>query len=144
MGFIVAPSQFEIEHHAAIFAGQAYEAEHGVLPDAPMWRMLERRFELNPARFSFWHPNIAILIERQGSPSTPPACRAPHGWIGCMRRPPMPIIPSPLCEPPGVVCQPVPPHSGSQVVPEPAASTLLAIAFTASCLWWLWTKDRAD
>jgi len=62
--FTVAPSQFEIDHAAAIVAGMHYQAEHGVLPPTPMWRALERRHDLDPARFDRWHPNVGLMIER--------------------------------------------------------------------------------
>jgi len=66
MGFIVHPSQWEVDHARAIFAGQAYQASHdGQLPETAMWKMLEFRHELNPARFTHWHPNIALIFENR-------------------------------------------------------------------------------
>lgn len=138
--FSIEPSKWEVDHAAGIVSGQAYESQHGVLPDTPMWRMLERRFELNPVRFSFWHPNVAILIEHQGlSPIEHPQ---PHGWIGRMRGPSPPITP-PTCDLPGVACPPRAPHMGGQTVPEPASSMLLAIALMAWGAWYFGTQDRS-
>jgi hypothetical protein len=64
MGFIVHPSRWEADHARAIFAGQAYQASHdGQLPETAMWERLEFRYDLNPARFARWHPNIALMLE---------------------------------------------------------------------------------
>jgi hypothetical protein len=63
--FTIKPSQFEVEHWPAIRAAELYQAEHGdALPATPIWRALERRHDLNPARFDHWHPNLGIMIER--------------------------------------------------------------------------------
>ena len=118
--FALPPSPYEVDHAAAIMAGVRYQAEHGVLPDAPAWRMLERRHDLNPVRFTHYHPNLAAILD--GLTLPPP--RAPHyGWAGHMRgRPTL----APL------TVQPEPP-SAATPVPEPASAAMwflgLAVAF---------------
>lgn len=63
--FTVAPSTWEVEHHPAIRAAELYQASHdGALPSSPAWRALERRHDLDPTRFSHWHPNISLMIAR--------------------------------------------------------------------------------
>ena len=145
--FSIKPSKYEIEHSAQIHAGIRYEAEHGVLPSDPFWSFLEHRYELNPARFSYYHPVSAWLIEHQGQHHD--GHRTPHGWIGYMRHPEPPVIPPCLpsipigpCETPHVACPPPPPHTGNLVTPEPAASTMLAVAMLAVGGWWFLTKER--
>lgn len=62
--FSTTPSSWEIDHVAGIRAGEAYQSSHdGVLPATPMWGMLERRYELNEARFRRWHPNVALMLD---------------------------------------------------------------------------------
>lgn len=130
MGFMVSPSAWERAHAAGIFAGQKHEAEHGTLPNTPMWRMLEYRHDLNPARFDHWHPNIGIILEHRDHHAIVP----PHHWIGHMRGPSL------SCEP--LPALPPPPQQGSQTVPEPAASTMLAMAFVLVGAWWFMTKRK--
>jgi hypothetical protein len=121
MSFVIAPSHFEVDHFRAIFAGQTYLAEHGDLPDNPFWRAMERRRELNPARFSYWHPNISYLLEyRWFKPVDPPVINLP--------------IETPQCLVP-------PPETRAQVAPEPAASTMLALALLAVGAWRLMMKE---
>jgi hypothetical protein len=80
--FTLPPSPWEIQHAAGILAGMTYQAEHDdALPDTPMWRMLERRHDLNPARFDRWHPNIALMIERLPLNHS----EIPNSWTGHMR-----------------------------------------------------------
>lgn len=144
LGFIVRPSEWEQSHAVAIFAGQAYEAENHALPDTPMWRMLESRHDLNPARFDHWHPNVGLILEHGFQPH--PDHRTPHNWTGYMRGPAspgLPLIPLGPNETPHVVCQTEPPHMGRQVAPEPAASTMLAMALAFAGGWWFFTKKRA-
>lgn len=145
MGFIVHPSEWEVEHAGAVFAGQAYQATHdGALPDTPMWRMLEFRHSLNPARFDHWHPNVGLILENGDSGTftegVAGASPAPHHWIGYMRGPSpstaiglprvwgvgITLPPTSHFSPPGFT--PVPPISeaatstGSQPPPPPPAS----------------------
>ena len=114
MSFILRPSEWEVDHARGIFAGMAYQAEHqGELPATPMWRALERRYDLAPMRFAHYHPNIAAMIATaRETPYDPPPC-----------------IP--------VVCVPPPSHGASQHVPEPAACVLLAVGIA-----WAWWRAR--
>ncbi len=145
MSFIVHPSQWEIEHAGAIFSGQAYQAAHdGQLPDTPMWRMLEFRHSLNAARFSHWHPNVALILENREPAAESPQYSLPrvHGWIGHMRGPALPVqsfTPEQLASTPltpdvadwRAITQ-TPPQVQTQAVPEPSAALqgLTALAFT--------------
>jgi hypothetical protein len=118
--FTVPPSPFERDHAAGILAGMTYQAEHdGALPDTPMWRMLERRKELAPARFDHWHPNLALMIERL--PLNHPAI--PEGWTGHMRGGAL----APLTVPPAAVAG----------VPEPSSLALCCVGL-AVVLWVTW------
>ena len=114
MAFILRPSEWEVDHARPILAGMAYQAEHnGELPATPMWRALERRCDLAPARFERWHPNLSLMIrEARETPYDPPPC--------------FPIV----CTPPPCESS----HGASQHVPEPAACVLLAVGIA----WAYW------
>lgn len=95
----IHPSKWEVQHHEAIQQGESYIAEHHTLPDSPIWRMLERRYELNTARFRFWHPESANILDSLKSYIPPTYC----DWI----KPEHPNFP-PY----------VPPTTGTQVTPD--------------------------
>ena len=58
------PSDWEAEYIEGLVLGIRHEAATGEMPIGPLWSMLERRYDLNPERFSIHHPNVAALIER--------------------------------------------------------------------------------
>lgn len=118
MGFYAPPRMWELEHRQQFLSAQHTLTTTGNLPDTPMWRMLERRFDANEARFTFWHPNFARLI-RDAEGQSMPIC--PIG------RPDLPVWGEmrTSCVPP------VP-----QAIPEPNALVLSLIAVAASSLLW--------
>jgi hypothetical protein len=87
-----------------------------MLPGTPMWAMLERRFELDPSRFSFFHPNVAMMLNHAGNHVRHP--HEIHGWAGRMRGPHEPSTPS---------CPIEPPHLNPQTVPEPDSLAMGAV-----------------
>lgn len=120
MGFMVQPSRWERDHAGFVFRSQAYQDRHdGGLPSTPIWRMLERRFDLDQARFSFWHPNVARMILRSREdayvPVLPPGPVIP------------PCIPAVPVVPPGLD----PCRGGEQVVPAPGSLALGLAAVAA-------------
>lgn len=124
MGFITRPSEYEIEHHVQIFAGQAYAATHGgSLPDTRFWREMEFRRSLNPARFDHWHHNIGWMLEHDGNHASRPI--RPHSWVGRMRGPAVPIVPQRPVEPTTPILNP-------RTIPEPASLATLSISLA---LW---------
>jgi hypothetical protein len=137
MSFIVRPSKWEVEHAKGIFAGQAYAATHGgELPDTPMWRMLEFRHTLNPARFDFWHPNVGLLLESRPSGTPTGGQPAPQELTEKPITPTTPVTP-PTEVPPTTTTreQEIPPTP--HAVPEPTAvfqglmAATLAVALIA-------------
>jgi hypothetical protein len=116
--FSLPPSPFERDHAAGILAGMTYQAEHDALPDTPMWRMLERRHDLAPARFDRWHPNIALMIERLPLNHS----EIPNSWTGHMRQggtlAPLTVQPSAVA-----------------TIPEPSSLVLCCVALALVALW---------
>lgn len=164
MGFIVRPSPWEVQHARGIFAGQAHQAQNGgQLPDTPMWRMLEFRYSLNTARFTYFHPNVARMIEQKLTP--PPVEPPPVEPPPPIAPPPPPIIPPPEIvippptptptDPPPItppVDPPVdppgeqiidPPPDGGGVVPEPGAFSMLLVAVVVVGVFCLHMTKRA-
>ena len=122
MGFIVPPSQWEIEHARPIFAAQKYQdANNGQLPDTRVWRMLEFRHDLNPARFNFFHPNIGRMIERQDTPTPLP----PPAEQGLNPPPVDPPLTPPVEQ---EIVDPPPGGVGGVATPEPSSLLMLASA----------------
>jgi len=120
--FALPPSPWEIGHAAGIKEGIAYQDSHGdTLPDSSTWRMLERRYDINPLRFQYWHPNIALMIERSRFDRGPDPAPLPPPLLPCNPPPPCVIAPPPPCGNEG----------GSHVVPEPSTLTLLLIGAVA-------------
>lgn len=139
MGFIVPPSKWEIQHAGRIFAAQNYQAAHGgQLPDTPMWRMLEFRYDLNARRFTFNHPNISRMIVSQRV--TPPTSTVPQvidvpkdPVPGPPDVPTNPVLPlTPPLPPPdsggGTIVNPTPVPLTPTTVPEPSAIVMFAAA----------------
>lgn len=85
--------------------GLRYREHHdGQLPGTPFWRYLEARYDLDPARFTHWHPRVGHWIHE-----------AHHPGQGMS-----PSRPS--------TGQPSPPPEGSQsLVPEPGSGLLFGI-----------------
>lgn len=149
MGFIVRPSAWEVQHARGIFEGQAYQAQNGgQLPDTPMWRMLEFRYSVNAARFTYFHPNIGRMIEQKLTPPAPvtpvdpPPVDPPPLTPPVPLEPPVdppPITPPPVDPPPitppvdpppdgGQIITPPPDGGGGGVVPEPSAFSMLLVS----------------
>jgi hypothetical protein len=113
--FAVPPSPFEVDHAGQILAGLRYQAEHGALPDTPMWRMLEHRHAINPVRFDFYHPNVGRILD--GLTLAPPFVTHHHGWVGHMRGPKLaPLVVRPDAPPVVVASVPEPPTLGLWLV----------------------------
>ena len=137
MGFIVPPSKWEIQHAKQIFAAQNYQAaNNGQLPDTRAWRMLEFRHDLNPTRFGFFPPNIALMIEAQnitppGDPGTDPPIDPP--------------ITPPVDPPTGgqEITPPPPNEGGAPTVPEPASFLMLIVALLTVGLCFQRARRRA-
>lgn len=63
--FDFKPSPFEVSHARFIYLSREYQTFHGGdLPPTRPWGRLEHRWELNPARFDYFHPNVGRMIER--------------------------------------------------------------------------------
>lgn len=146
MAFIVPPSRWEIQHAGPIMAAQAYQAaNNNQLPDTRAWRMLEYRYDINPSRFTFFHPNVGRMIELERTPP-PPAEQIVDGWEG--QPPPIippvdggtPVIP-PLNPPIGQEIDP-PGNPPPQVVPEPGSLLMLAVAILTIGLLFRSQKGR--
>jgi hypothetical protein len=130
--FAIPPSPWEVDNVAAYVVGERHLAEFGTLPGNTGWRMLERRYDLNPLRFAEHHPNVAALIEQArqelhdgpGRPDFPPIDRC------------SPYVPECGCEQP-------PAHGGggNLVVPEPSG---LALGLVAAIVWMgvMWRRAR--
>lgn len=158
MSFTVRPSQWEIEHAGGIFAGQAYQVQHnGQLPDTPMWRLLEYRYSVNAARFTFYHPNIGRMIAQKLTPPPPPPVVPPVTPPPVT--PPSPITPPPPVGPPitppptdgggsdgggqVIVPPPGPGDGGAITVPEPGAFSMLLVSMVVLGAFCLHMAKRA-
>jgi len=164
MGFIVRPSAWEVQHARGIFAGQAYQAQNGgQLPDTPVWRMLEFRYSLNTARFTYFHPNVARMIEQKLTPPpvapppvAPPPVEPPPPITPPITPPPAIVIPPPVdpppitppitppVDPPGEqIIDPPPAPGGGGAVPEPGAFAMLLVAVVVVGVFCLHMTKRA-
>lgn len=134
--FSLPPSTFEVDHWRSILAAERYQDAHdGALPQTLAWHRLERRYDLNPMRFSRWHPNVSLLIERSrqdhedgpGRPDMPPLDRCSPYEYECG-------------------CEQSPPHGGSgeqNVVPEPPALVSMGAAIVVWYAAFLWLRKTA-
>lgn len=122
LSFALPPTPWELQHAQGILAGQAYQAQTGgLLPDTPMWQMLEFRYSLNASRFTYFHPNVARMIEQKLTmppPTTPPVTPPP------VTPPPPTVVPPPtppITPPPAIVIPPPtdPPPITPPVDPPP-------------------------
>lgn len=110
---VAQPTKFERENVGLIRSGYQHLVEHGTLPDTPFWHLNEFRYDLNEARYTINHPNIANIIDMYLANVTIPPDRP---W------PPVePILP--VCPPINPPCVPVTPCEplNPQTVPEPTA-----------------------
>lgn len=115
---MLPPSTYEVQHARPILQAQAFQQTHnGDLPDTKIWRMFERRFNLNEQRFTHFHPNIAALIRMShmgGGHQEEVVYISPQFMPPC----PIPYLPPGPTDPPD---QAIP------AVPEPPSSHLLII-----------------
>jgi len=122
--FTLPPSKWEVEHAAGLFRSQVYQKLHeGDLPDTPIWQMLEQRFEINPDRFTSYHPNVAAMIL---------ASREEEQEVGELPSCPQittPIVGLPLPATPGG------PPGPQTAVPEPSSIVTFALAVVALYFW---------
>lgn len=148
--FSVRPTTWELNHVGALASGAHYTESHdGQLPNNAFWRDLEFRFHRNESAFGINHPNFRLFLDSVFSHPAPAIpCLPPHrGWVGHMRG--SCICPPPICNPisppngaPTWPCQYVPPQLATQVVPEPAASTMLVAALVFVAGWAFLTKGK--
>lgn len=106
-----------------------YRAQHdGDLPPAPGILKLEQRYELNPERFSYWHPhevqwfnNLPVVtVNPPVAPLPPPIVPQPVPLP-----PPLPIVSIPT---------PTPVPNCPSAVPEPSSIMLLSLGFVVSLI----------
>ncbi len=123
MSFIVSPTRWEVDHAHALEAGAEFASTHdGELPQTPMWKMLEHRYELAPARFAFWHPNVALILERAEQSRIDAPCVA-MPWREAPR------IPLVACDPPS-------PRTASLSTAEPASLVGASICIVLLAAYW--------
>jgi len=116
MMFPLPPSRWEREHAGFVLRSLRFQAERdGDLPGTPAWGMFERRYDLAPARFESWHPNLAAMIRLSREADFPALPAAP---------PCVPAAPALPPAPPG-------PNPPQVAAPEPASLALGAIAAAA-------------
>ena len=124
--FVVAPSKYERDNVREIRELVREAKETGHLPSTPVTEMWERRFDLNPLRFGFNHPNLRIFMQEFSIDRDSPYLHPPQP----------PVYADPPANPPDTgctTCEPCP-----QVVPEPEAIVMLGaalglIAFAMQC-----------
>lgn len=157
LGFAYRPTAWEVQHAPGILAGQAYQAQNdGLLPDTPMWRMLEFRYSLNASRFTYFHPNVARMIEQKLTMPPPPPVTPPPPTVTPpppITPPPSIVIPPPTDPPPvtppvdpppgGQIIDPPPPGGDTGVVPEPSAFAMLLVAVAALAVFCVHMRIRA-
>jgi hypothetical protein len=96
---------------------EAYRETHGdILPSTPFVIYIEARYELNPLRFTHYHPRLGEWIKESLVASEPPPSTPGHVTQSS--------------SPPG------PPQGGG--VPEPSSWVLWAIGLSAVLLWRKW------
>lgn len=124
-------SPWERDHIEGLILGIRHEAATGELPQGPMWSMLERRYDLNPERFTSYHPNIARMIDRSRDREANPR---PDVWP--IDRPNI-FVPVDRCETP---IPPPDPCLNPQVVPEPSSLFGMGAAIGIWFLVYLWQR----
>ena len=139
--FYTEPTTFEIKNSKAFADSKAFLERTGLLPDNPGWDFLLKRYELNPERFEFNHPNFTTLIERASDHPTNP--RPPIWPIDRPGWPPQtgPIVPP--VNPPGEGCTECEPCLPPQTVPEPSALFGMTAAIGIWFLVYLWQRNVA-
>jgi hypothetical protein len=99
----------------------AYRAGHaGLLPATPFVVYVERRYELDPERFTAWHPRLGRWIAEDVN------LRAVAG------EPPVVTGPTTTTTTTTMTCEP-PPGGGG--VPEPPACLLLSLGIVLAWVW---------
>lgn len=96
-------------YHSQDKIAEEYRLTHtNQLPDTSFWNYLTARYDIDPSRFSYYHPMISKWI------------RESEAYV-----PPIP----PVCLPPIIVVPP-PNHGDPHVstVPEPSSGVIMAIA----------------
>lgn len=107
--FPLKPEPLAELRHQAI----EYREHHGgLLPETKPWHYLEKRWEINPSRFSHWHPLLGRWITED--------------WNLRHQIPIIPLIPHEIPDPGH--CIEVPEcHLKPVVTPEPSSSVLVVI-----------------
>jgi hypothetical protein len=102
-------------YHSQDKIAEEYRSTHNdQLPSTPFWNYITARYDIDPSRFSHYHPMISKWI-RESEAYVPPA-------------PPIVFVAPP--QPPPVIVVP-PPNNGTphvSSVPEPSSGVLMAIA----------------
>ena len=108
MGLILDPTYLQAQRELAI---NNMKETDGLLPNNYFWSTLRDRYELNPERFTHYHPLVGKWFEHEHE-------------ILC--KPVIPICP----DEPYVPCPPKPP-----VVPEPSTIIMMSMALIGIFIW---------